>query len=352
MSVLFATERYAVMLAVLYIDQWLACEYIVNTNSLTSTLAISLFVHELRDAGVQERLHGELSHTIVLSMLVASNIMVLVFGENQSVVHLLAALFPASTTQPASVSAINSKKTERSRPTHCPNPSPFYSGGGGGGGALVYMLVTCVLLGMLSTCAMPVSTHDPVLNNLRIWSFTTLSLIWFYTIDYKQLRYSSVTPFTPCVLRFSCILFLTPTPFAIGGVLLMATCLAATYSWNQRHLHEPHISTQYAAETPPLQPGPHNRLTGVVREPSPGCVISYRSPTVLSEKTDSLKNVASVKAVASSGNVGGAGMESVIDMRDGGDSDDSDTKGVEGMTPGSDIDYNSLFEQVLSQHAV
>jgi hypothetical protein len=89
-----------------------------------------------------------------------------------------------------------------------------------------------------------------------------------------------------------------------------------------------------------------------VREPSPGCVISYRSPTVLSEKTDSLKNVASVKAVASSGNVGGAGMESVIDMRDGGDSDDSDTKGVEGMTPGSDIDYNSLFEQVLSQHAV
>jgi len=65
--ILFATERYALIVAMLYIDKWLAHEYIVNTNSCTAVLAGSLLVHELRDAGVQERLHGEFAHNVVLS---------------------------------------------------------------------------------------------------------------------------------------------------------------------------------------------------------------------------------------------------------------------------------------------
>ena len=58
--IIFITERYALIVAVLYIDKWLAHEYIVNTNSCNVVLTGSLLVHE------QERLHGETVHNVIL----------------------------------------------------------------------------------------------------------------------------------------------------------------------------------------------------------------------------------------------------------------------------------------------
>jgi hypothetical protein len=80
--VLFVTERYALIMAFLYVDTWLDQEYIVNTNGCVAIIAGSLLVHELRDAGIQERIHGEVAHNIVLSILVGSNALLLVFGEH------------------------------------------------------------------------------------------------------------------------------------------------------------------------------------------------------------------------------------------------------------------------------
>jgi hypothetical protein len=344
-SVLFVTERYAVIVAVLYIDHWLSYEYIVNTNSFASVLAISLLVHELRDAGIQERLHGELSHTILLSVLLASNVVVLVLGENQSILHLLSSS-PVVTLQPASVANIT-KKVERSR-LNQHNPVPGCSGFG----PLMHILFTCTLLVMLSTCAMPVSIHDPVLTNLRVWSFTALSMIWFYTIYYKQLRYSGIAPFTPCVLRFSGILFLTPTPFAIGGVLLMGVCLVATHSWQHRPLHEMQSIVQPSTEHPNEPDKNTNRVTSVVREPSPGCVITYRAPLVLSEKSDSVLNIGSIISGSNypGGNGGNGIAEGIADTR-AADDTNLETGGVEDGVPSSGMDYNSLFQQALDQQA-
>lgn len=364
MSILFATERYAIILAVLYIDQWLAWEYIINTNSFILVLALSLLVHELRDSGVQERLHGELSHTIVLAMLVGSNTLVLIFGEPLLVLRKMCHVSSGTiTSSTAATVAANMKKIERSRLTQS-NPSSFHCDGGYG--ALVFMLLTCFLLIILSTCAMPVSTHDPVLNNLRVWSFTALSMIWFYTIEYKQLRYSNVASLTPCVLRFSCILFLTPTPVAIGGVLLMSIFLAATYTWQHICMQEISSTLIQNNTSQPTENNHHTlskvgrTTTGAVREQSPGCVISHRAPSILSDKIDSMANAAGITSALSTmvgGGGAGSGMivnmnsylkESVIDVRDSTDAND-ETATHEAMTNDTFVDYNTLFEQVLSQ---
>jgi hypothetical protein len=340
-SILYVTERYAIILAVLYIDHWLAYEYIVNTNSFTAVLAVSLLVHELRDAGVQERIHGELAHTIVLSILMVCNTLVLMCGEKQSFLHLL---IPSATTPQPTTDGISTKKTDR---PHLPQPNPVqcYSGGG----ALMYILLTCILLVLLSTCAMPVSAHDPVLTHLRIWSFTILSMTWLYTVDYKQLRYSSVAPFTPCVLRFSCILFLTPTPFAIGGSALMGLCLAATYSWQHRPRYEIPTIQPTGEEVGTPQLNPVERCGRVVREASPGCVVTYRNPMVLPGKHESLPN-AVASGIGMSTNVVGE-IGSVVDTADY-DSTTIDMADTGDLRPNPSMDYNSLFEQVLSQQVV
>lgn len=359
MSLLFATERYAIMAAVLYIDHWIACEYLVNTNSFTAVLAISLLVHELRDAGVQERLHGELSHTVVLAMLVVSNIVVLTFGESSSFLQQILSLSPITPSVSSATLATNIKENERFRPNHF-NPGSVLTSARYG--SFMYMVLTCVLLVVLSTCAMPLSTHDPVLNNLRVWSFTALSMIWFYTVDYKQLRYSSVAPFTPCVLRFSCVLFLTPTPVAIGGILLMGICLAAAYSWQD--IGFPEIASHHQQNTiHTLESVQHSvskvgRMSGVVRKESPGCMISYRAPSLLCDEAASLLNVSAsgsgLGAHVGTGASGGSNLstnESVIDVKDGDiRTDEEEVDGV--VTNKPSIDYNSLFEQVLSQQGL
>ena len=349
-SILFVTERYAIMLAVLYIDHWLSYEYIVNTNSFIAVLAISLLVHELRDSGVQERIHGELSHTIVLSLLMICNIFVLMVGENssilhgkQSVLHLLTGSSSTPTVQPAT--GASAKRNDRSRLDQatavpcCP-----------GGDSLVYILLTCSLLVVLSTCAMPVSTHDPVLNNLRVWSFTILCMIWLYTVHYNQLRYSSVAPFTSCVLRFSSILFLTPTLYAIMGVFVMGFCLAATYSLKHASLYEIQSAFQPTPDYVHQLGSSTNCATGVVREASPGCVITNRVPTVLSDKPESRLS-ASNSGISSSANTSDTATSGVVAIGDYGDTN-VDIDGVESGDPNAVLDYNSLFEQVLSQQVV
>jgi hypothetical protein len=359
MALLFVTERYAIMLAVLYIDQWIACEYLVNTNSVTVVLAISLLVHELRDAGVQERLHGELSHTVVLAMLVVSNIVVLTCGETLSFLPQMSSLSPTISSVSAATTATNIKENERFRVNHF-NPGSVQSNVRCG--AFTYMLLTCVLLIVLSTCAMPVSTHDPVLINLRVWSFTALSMMWFYTVDYKQLRYSSVASFTPCVLRFSCVLFLTPTPMAIVGIVLMGVCLAVTHSWPGIGSSE--ITSHHQQNTIHTLESVHHsvskvgRMSGVVRKESPGSMISYRAPSLLCDEAESLSNVsASVSGsgahvgTGASGNTHLSANESVIDVKNGDIINDEEEVDGE-VTNKTFVDYNSLFQQVLSQQGL
>ena len=364
-SILFVTERYAVIIAALYIDHWLAYEYIINTNSFAAVLALSLLVHELRDAGVQERLHGEISHTVLLSILMACNILVLVLGENQSFMHLMLSASSNSTLELVS-NGNSTKKTERVR-THQSNSVPtFLQGVGGGGddvgsggfsGTLMYVLLTCTLLVLLSTCAMPVSIHDPVLNNIRVWSFAALSMIWLYTVNYKHLRYSVVASFTPCILRFSAILFLTPTPFAIGGVFILGVCVVVTHSWQYRPQNE-----MQPSEQPYQSVATNNHLTSVVRDASPGCVISYRPPSAPLDKTEShLNNVSSRNgnhnhSTNTSNNTSGSGGGSIIasvpntvtDIAQH-DNVSIDIGSTEIGSQNPAVDYNSLFEQVLSE---
>ena len=237
--VLFVTERYAVVVALLYVDQWLAQEYILNTNSCVAVLAGSLLVHELRDAGVQERLHGNAVHNALLALLAASNVLVLALGEHPSWLDAVRGVGGGgggggASTLPSSSSASSSSGSfacEEGEDTGVLKKLKLMHGGDSGRaaarGSLFAVLWTSSLLVLLSTCSLPVSPHDPLLNNVRVWAFVALSLTWMYTVNGRELRYCSVAPFTPCVLRFSCVLFLTPAPVAFAGVGLMAAGLCA-----------------------------------------------------------------------------------------------------------------------------
>lgn len=172
--VLFATERYALIIAALYVDKWLSYEYIVNTNSCTAVLAGSLLVHELRDTGIQERTHGEFAHNVVLAILVACNVLVLLMGENRSLTHMTGPLhLPASSHSDSDVDP-----SKRPRQQHLNLHSAHHSHSTYNTGALICVLCNSSLLAVLSTCAMPVNAHDPVLNNIRVWSFMALTLSW------------------------------------------------------------------------------------------------------------------------------------------------------------------------------
>ena len=282
---LFVTERYALIVAVLYIDKWIASEYIVNTNSCAAILAVSLLVHELRDSGVQERIHGELAHNIVLSMLVISNIIVLVVAEQETILHLL---FPSTKTSGLSTPLFSEElcdvNNKRYRQQLYTKNSTHFSLG-----TFMCVVGTSILLVVLSTCALPVSAHDPTLNNMRVWSFTILSLTWMYTINYKNLRYSIVSPFTPCLLRFSCILFLTPTPIALAGIVLITICLAITHMWLNNNQYSPndtvsadHVYQSHSGDSVAVV------VKDIKQNSSTGSVISYRAPCVIQEKTESL----------------------------------------------------------------
>jgi len=216
---LFVTERYAAIVALLYLDQWLAHEYILNTNSCVAVLAGSLLVHELRDAGVQERLHGVAVHNVVLALLVMSNLLVLVLGDSPpgSWASVVAPSGGGGGEEGEDTGVL--KKLKLANANH-PRSSVCWRSG-----PLLAVLCTSCLLVLLSTCSLPVSPHDPLLNNGRVWAFVALSLTWMYTVNCRELRYCSVAAFTPCVLRFSSVLFLTPAPVAFAGVALMAAGL-------------------------------------------------------------------------------------------------------------------------------
>jgi hypothetical protein len=341
--VLFVTERYAIILAVLYNDNWLAQEYIINTNSCTAVLAGSLLVHELRDAGIQERLHGDAAHTVILIILTVGNIFVLVFGEQQGIFHLL---FPTTQSMSAMVPDSipdTSIDTNNKRPRQQLGMNNIYGSqfSSNSIGPFLCVLSTSLLLVVLSTCAMPTSTHDPLLINIRVWSFTVLSLTWMYTVNYKDLRYSTVAPFTPCIIRFSCVLFLTPPPLAIAGVLLMSACLAGTHVWTTKH--QPAQCDLFSSDH--VHQGVHNDTVSVVvrdtkPSPSTGSVISYRATSTAPEKSE----VTAVGAIPAPGLTQGIvkNLNSYSDL-----SEDRDKEHT--AIPDNSIDYDSMFLQALSE---
>ena len=363
MPILFITERYALMVAIVYIDQWLAHEYIVNTNSCVAVLAGSLLVHELRDSGVQERLHGEVAHNVVLSMSVVSNILALALGEQQSLLNRFVStprcvgLDPPSLL-PSGWSDANNKRPRHQLHVNNPNGITLQSKTSNTIGAFSCVLLTSILLVVLSTCAMPVSAHDPFLNNLRVWSFTVLSLTWLYTVNYKNLRYSIVAPFTPCLLRFSCILFLTPTLIAIVGIVLVSGALAITHIWitNQE---------QSQCETFPIDNINHatcndnasvvGRETKAQSHTQTGSIVSYRTTSVTKESSDHM--VASVNNDSKSVVVGlpRGVMENINkyatkpDMACKMEQPDVDSTVV--PTPDASIDYDSMFLQAMSERS-
>ena len=363
MPILFVTERYALMVAIVYIDKWLAHEYIVNTNSCVAVLAGSLLVHELRDSGVQERLHGEFAHNVVLSMLVVSNILALALGEKQYLLNRFVSTPRCVNTEtpsllPPELSDANNKRPRQQLHVNNPNGMILHSKTPNTIGAFACVLLTSILLVVLSTCAMPVSTHDPFLNNLRVWSFTVLSLTWLYTINYKNLRYSIVAPFTPCLLRFSCILFLTPTLTAIVGIVLVSGVLAATHTWitNQQ---QPQCDMFLPDYTNPVMCS--DSVSVVMREtktPShtqTGSVISYRTPSVIKESSDSV--VASVKNTSTSVVVGlpKGVIENTNSYATKPDLackiDHHDVDSIVVPIPDASIDYDSMFLQAMSERA-
>jgi hypothetical protein len=348
-SFLFITERYALIVATLYIDQWIQYEYIVNTNSCLAIIAGSLLIHELRDAGIPERIHGPIAHTILLSLLVSVNVLVLMFGEHHS----------CHTTQHTQSPAIDDETQKKTRQpiVSAHNQSQTTVG------AFVCVLCNTVLLVLLCTCAIPPSTHDPLLNNLRVWSFMTLSLVWTFTVNFKDLRYSTVANVTPCVLRFSCILFITPLPLAIGGVFLMGACLATIHALLHRRHKESLLPCVYSADHVHNHAISADKAVVVSRDSQPGSVISYRTPVALSEscalsKTLNPSNTtlsspatfagpcnslispanASPTAVAGGNHHAAFGSESIGD----------DPHNTESCT--APVDYTALFQQVLSEH--
>jgi len=350
--VLFVTERYAIILAVLYNDNWLAQEYIINTNSCTAVLAGSLLVHELRDAGIQERLHGDAAHTVILIILTVGNIFVLVFGEQQGIFHLL---FPPTQSMSAMVpdsipdTSIDTNNKRPRQQLHMNNiyGSQFSSNTHVSIGPFLCVLSTSLLLVVLSTCAMPASTHDPFLNNLRIWSFTVLSLTWMYTVNYKDLRYSTVAPFTPCIIRFSCVLFLTPPSLAIAGVLLISACLAGTHVWTTKHqASQCDLFSPDHVHQGVHQASSNDSVAVVVRDtktnPSTGSVISYRAPSVITEKSE--VTGVGVTAIPAPGLTRGI-VENLNSYSDLPDDRDKEHTAI----PDNSIDYDSMFLQALSE---
>jgi len=351
------------IVAILYIDKWLAHEYIVNTNSCVSVLAGSLLVHELRDAGVQERLHGEFAHNVVLSILVGSNVLILALGEHQTLLNLFIPSpqcvgVTATGLRPGECADVNNKRPRQQLQTNIPQGLSFYSNTTHSVGPFACVLGTSLLLVVLSTCSMPVSAHDPFLNNLRVWSFTALSLTWLYTVNYKELRYSIVAPFTPCLLRFSCVLFLTPTPIAVAGVVFMAACLTATHTWldkyqqsqydicSQDHIHQGQSSDSVSVVL---------RETKATSHTQTGSVISYRTPSVVQERLDDVavgaKNIP-VGLVASLGrgateNQNSYAIKSELPCN----VDDYDTDSVAIPIPDASVDYDSMFLQAMSERA-
>jgi hypothetical protein len=329
---LFITERYALIVAFLYVDAWLDREYIVNTNSCIAIIAGSLLVHELRDAGIQERMHGEVAHNIILSILVCSNALLLVFGENLSFIRLMG----VSGTTHAQPVLVSSTFDTNNKPRYNQNPgNHLHHSNVVSTGSLVCVLITCALLVLLSTCAIEFSIHDPMLTNLRVWSFVTLSLTWFYTINYRNLRYSTVAPFTPCLLKFSCVLFLTPVPVAIGGISMMGVCLATTYMWicKQQQDIQSHENTH--------QPTPIiDNVTVVVRESKSHCIpsslVSYRTPAASADKIEP-QQVKSLSSGTVASFVGGSEVSV------------SNTESASGKPP--DVDYDSLFRQAISEQS-
>ena len=307
---LFPIERWGVVAAILVVDKWLGREYVLDSNGCVCVIMGSLLMHELRDAGVPERVYPQLTSSLVILLLLASNLIITAFGENWCI------------------------------PTPEGNLKRFRGQGHilshGTIGPLICLVNTCGLLVLLGTCAATGSSQDRFLTNLRVWCFTVISLAWFYTVNYRELLYGSVAPFTPCLVRFSCLLYLPSPLISMVGVCIVTGCVTVTY---MRSLKGPVLPLIVPASTASHAPLPPKTPTTVVREACASSAVSYRIPGTL--KQSSLpKNPSLPKQPTDFTEP--AGVAVMSSQPEGGD--------TLAVGEASGIDYNYLFQQASLEH--
>lgn len=391
-NTLYIIEKHVIVAAFLFIDNWAGYEYIINTNGAAAFIAGSVFIHDLRNTGIQERDYDHLAHNITLAMLLLSNMLVLLFGETSFFPQCLcracgclgysaAQVLPTTADSTGKGSAASGSgtgaATTGAADSHAATAASFnlsdaigsvrnmfstvhrkmamvverrIATGGGDAyahmkhrerlqyqshvlGSFVSLLISCVLFVALSTFAMPGQkdanfvTHFT--QSIRVWSFVLLSLVWNYTVNHDALSYDKVAAFTPCILRFSSCLFMLSLNSVLacsGGLfalLAMKFLLSPMPAADQSAvLAQPLVSQPQHPQQQPQQPQqypPHtnrfdrDRVVVVSTAPPP------HAPHAGVETTKS-----TVKKGAGSG-----GTDAVH---------------------GSDIDYNSLFQQAMSEN--
>lgn len=322
--ILLPVERWGVVCAILVVDRWVAREFILDSNACVSIIMVSLLAHELRDAGVQTRAHDSHVSSLFLSALVLSNLLITAFGENWCI----------NTSPSLLLGPDNNSKRFRipyqSHTSRKEEHSCGYIHTQGILGSLICLVTTCGLLVLISTCTEEGGPQDLYLTNLRVFFFTGLSLTWFYTVEYRSLGYNSVSQFTPCLLRFSSVLYLPSHLLTIGVVSLLAACITTTYFRSMKG-PIPSVIIPPPIDTPPVLQS--NKPNTVVRASSN--VVSYRVPAA--QKLATLQ-----KQTIQENSASGAGLLLSI-QSEGGETP------INGDVPS--LDYEYLFEQASLTHS-
>ena len=85
-------------------------------------------------------------------------------------------------------------------------------------------------------------------ENVKIWSFVFLCVIWIYKVDYKYLCYTNIYSFHHCLVRYSSLpLFTNFEAFIVAALFLLFCTLYRTFyscSETKQHIAKPQIQTQ------------------------------------------------------------------------------------------------------------
>ena len=311
--ILFPVEKWGVVAAGLLVDKWIGSEFVIDSNGCVATTMASLLVQELRYVGIQSRVYHPLVSDLVLAALFVSNLLATAFGETWCVL-----------TPPGAEGSSKRFRLARKGESGCGHLLTH-----GLVGQLICLVNTCALLVVLTSCTMTGGSQDVLLLVVRVCLFTTLSLVWFYTVHYGELTYNSVSHFTPCLVRFNSVLHLPSLVLTLGGVTILTACLSATYLRSLNCQALPHTILP-SHSTPSLSLS--NTPTTVVRETSSNSVVSYRVPV-----TQKLSTVPSGVEFLGPG---GASMQP--------SHPEAEHIPASGETPA--LDYNYLFAQASLEH--
>ena len=317
---LFPLEIWGLVAASLLVDKWVSREFVLDSNGCVLTVMSSLLVHELRDAGVSVRGYHPLGSSLVLAALLVSNILVTSFGESWCM--------PTPLGLDGNPKRFRVSRKEESGQGHILTHGML--------GPLICLLNTCGLLLVLGTCTEIGSSHDLLLTNLRVWSFTVISLVWFYTVNYRELGYGSVASFTPCLVRFSSVLYMPSPLLTLAGVGILTTCIAATYLKSLKGQASPCTIPPAIGNYAPLPP---NKPATVVREASSSSAVSYRIPVAQKQSTLPKQCTLQKQPVNCTETAGTALMPNHPE------GEDTPTTGDLAV-----LDYNYLFEQASLGH--